>query len=876
MTQPLTQNLPQYSGSNRAPLKPLLALREPNGDKSPYSSHYLADAIKEKYSDYIKRDEPTFREIISVGQMTALFIEGKQILDWNPYTQSFTPRKLKNSDPNKIKAVNMMQYYCSEWQSKWGSSNPDIIIEPLSNDDEAIAKARKANAVVENWERGAYDAWYNYHEGMMAQVFGWYGNRVRTCNKNGQILMQPIMGEKEVQIGKGYGKCHDCDHSGNEFNSVEIAEGQSMPLCPSCGSTAVNYEPPISQLMPMIMGQQPVRIPDIIVEQLPFPACRWNPKFRAEDSSWFIYEQEVGLSTIRKALGNIRVPEGESGNEIGMDVMRSLGRTGAPLSGRSTTGNITPKEETGLISEFYLSADDLYDIKIQGDEDTVDGEKLPKGARASEVFPEGCCAVLLNGKMLVGLYEEHHSTSVTSGVYHMKPLTGTGRGVADAVEIQKRFNREDSANVRHMETRARPATLHMAGALSIADRKLLGQPDVDIPVNMQNFPEVRSLSDIIMPLQGQSIPGDVMQYTYQYLQEAMQRAYHTTNLGGANPAGIQNNTATYAEINAQNSDALFTPTLTIKADVRLKTAKKAFYLWVKNNPVARFVAYDKANKGGARGISVSGADVDGEYNWSVSPGSELPSDKLTKRKDMVNFYSLFGGIVPYLEAKQMSPQEVSETERAFDMDFSTEDYDEIGAVCRTRLVSAKELIEEAEGMREQVEQQYGVEAPEVDPMMIMNQVKPLMLTTESKLDEKALWFSNLLDTDEGQAMSDEERLLVDALIKTTAKLAQGQAIDLQTMANETEVEASAPIREVQAQEMAGQADQQHKQQLEQNQQTFEHGLAQQKQASDEGQETAEADHTRAMEHAGVQLAGSLMQAQMKNAGSKDNKKTATK
>jgi len=46
MSQPLSDNLPNTSGTNYAPISPFLALKEKNGEKSPYSSHYLADAIK--------------------------------------------------------------------------------------------------------------------------------------------------------------------------------------------------------------------------------------------------------------------------------------------------------------------------------------------------------------------------------------------------------------------------------------------------------------------------------------------------------------------------------------------------------------------------------------------------------------------------------------------------------------------------------------------------------------------------------------------------------------------------------------------------------------------------------------------------------------
>jgi len=803
MSQPLDPQVPNYEGANLAPRKPLESLTD--SSNSPYSQHYITDAIREKYNTLVKMNESSWREMISTGQLIALFIEGKQILDLNPYTQQYSPRKLKASDPNKIKAVNYMQYYCTMWQEKWGDSNADIVVGPNSNRDQEIARARKANAVVDYLERDMYDVWYNYHEGLMAQVFGWYGNRVRRCNKTGKFIQQPIIEDREVSIGAGYGKCHDCEYSGSQFNEMQVSESIVMPTCPECGSTGVNYEPPITQLMPHVVGQKPVRIPRIIAEQLPFPACRWDIRYRAEDSSWFLYEQSVSPNIVKRSLGNVELPDGETPNKQGLDVVKQLASMGAPMNGRSDTPNHDGDDQNCTISELYLGVDDLYDIIIRGDERTIEGVSLPQGKRMSEVFPEGACFVGLNGfSVITGIYAEHHSQCVTSGVYHMKPMSGTGRGVGDAVEGQKRTNRLDSQMFRHMQTRSTPATLYMEGAISANKLNLLGQPDVNIPVSSQNFPEIRDVRQLVSPMQGEQMPGDIIQYTQQHLQNFMQIAYHTTIAGGITAAGVKNDTATYADLADQASQGLFSPALNIKSDVYLKTAKKAFELWCKSNPAKTFIPYKTTSKSGNRGFDVSGDDVKGEYQWSVIPGSMLPRNRLTKRKEEAAFFGLFGGAQGYFEAKAQFPQEVSGIEQTFDMDFSTDNYDDIGEICRARYEMAKELLEQSDELREQAMQMYGVELPAADPMMIMPEVQPSLLPTESHLTEKALWFSNLLDTSEGMEMSNEERGLVSAFVQAMMMLQQGQAIAIQTSTNEAQIASNAPLQAQQDAQMAAQ------------------------------------------------------------------------
>jgi hypothetical protein len=854
MTQPLQQHLPTLAGVNFAPTRPLIELRERNGDKNLGARHYITDALKEKYSDLIKREDKSWREMISIGQLIALFIEGKQILDWNPYTNAYTPRKLKGNDPNKIKAVNFMQYYCTNWQAKWGSSNPDITLSPLSNRDQDIAKARKANTVVNHLERKIYGSgaasWYQFQEGLLAQVFGWYGNRVRACKKSGRQVPKPILEDQEVKIGKGWGKCYNpgCGYSGNRFDSEQISQTDQMPICPECGSTEVYFEPAVTQIMPRVTGYENVTIPTVIAEQLPFAACRWNPKFRAEDSSWFIYEQEVDNSVIKRMVGDIRIPAGGSGNELGLEVMRALGEMGGSLGGRSDTGFAqNQNKNTTVVTEMYLSADDLHDIIVKGDERTISGRELPAGKRLSEAFPDGACAVMLNASLLIGLYAEHHSNSITSGVYHMKPLSGTGRGVADAVEVQKRFNREDSNNVLHMDTRARPATLHLEGAISPANRALLGRPDVDIPVKIQNFPEIKSIQDVIMPLQGQSIPGDVLQYTYQHLQSFMQLAYHITDFSGGLGQRVNNKTATGAEILDSNAEAIFSPALDIKAEVRVETGRKAFNLWCELNPVPTFLPYQNPTKSGSRGIEIAGEDVKGEYEWGYVPGSQLPKNRLTRQRQRIQFYGMFGGMPGYFQAKLTNPQEVAEAERDFDMDFASDNYDEIGEVCRTRFEMGKTLLGQAFALRNSATEQFGVPVTPPDPMTLMPMVRPMMLVTESNLREKALWFSNLLDTNEGLAASDEERSLISAFVQAHKMLADGQAIALQKTDAEISVAAREPIERENAAQQAAQMAISEEQRAAQTEEQQVQQAAQ-----------AQQQHDQQMEAQGAQIAGELM------------------
>jgi hypothetical protein len=129
----------------------------------------------------------------------------------------------------------------------------------------------------------------------------------------------------------------------------------------------------------------------------------------------------------------------------------------------------------------------------------------------------------------------------------------------------------------------------------------------------------------------------------------------------------------------------------------------------------------------------------------------------------------------YIQAKQVAPQEVAEAERTWDMDFAAETIDETAEICRRRLEYARTLLGQASALRERAGLHYGAELPPVDFGALLAQVKPSMLVGEADHLANVRWFAELLKTDEGQSMKDEERMLVQAFIEAEALFAKEQA-----------------------------------------------------------------------------------------------------
>lgn len=730
--------VPVFGDQNFAPLKPFLRLRE-----GSQTSHYVCDALKERFSHYIGLDRSVRNEIISVGQLIALFIEGKQLLAQDPFSGGYRVLQPKREDHTTRRALNLMQFYSTNWLSKWVLSNPNIIIRPGRDTDRSIGAAKAADVIVDHYESKWYRPWFNQQEALLCMVFGTYMERIRhDPGIKGNLGIREIIEDREITLGQGAGYCGSCKKVAPAADFARPAEmldgsiGQSN-ICPGCGSESVLVAPPARGTVTAVVGQEEVEMGDLRCDHLPLPATWWNLKHRVEDSEFFIYRQRVMTGRIRQLLGNVKIPGGESGQtDVGLDVIDMLAKSGQALGGYSGHGayrrNRSAWQDAVNLDEMWLSPDCYSDIKIKGDEETVAGVNLPGGSTLADVFPEGLVAVGLNGMALVlGLYAEKHSDHISSGICHMKPLSGAGRGVADGVEPQKRLNKFDSQAINYMDGVSTPAILYDSSLIQEEEVGYLGHPKANIAVDLSQLPQTTRLSEAVLPLPPGSLPAQFVQYTQEFLNSMFQLSFHITDFSNGLP-GVKNSTATGAQIATANSNSLFGPVLQIKGEVRMGSAEKCIKLYQRHFPLDRYFPLG-GDHSMQPGIWLSGMDLEGAdlvYDWEKD--SELPKNNFTKREDALAFFGLFGGFKGYLEALQADPQFVTELARIWNMRIKAQDYDVVGQRCQTRAEQMKATLKS------------GV----VDPAGLIRMINPPISQYEPSHKEKAVWWSNWLDTDD--------------------------------------------------------------------------------------------------------------------------------
>lgn len=728
-----TQSVPLINGvTNYAPLEPILRLRERTG----LPQHYLADALKERFGHYLRQDEAVRREIIQVGQVTQLFIQGQQLFTIDPYTRMPRAIPFEELDRDAARATNLMQFYASNCLTKWLLSNPNVVIQPGSDKEEARGGAQAAEIILDQYEQKFFTPWQSLQEALLALTFGTYITRLRhDPGIKGITGIREIVEDRTIRLGEGAGRC-ECGHVGVAADFNQTVEGpDGMPteiaVCPKCGSEAVLMTPPAQANVPTVTGTESVEMGELVLDGLPLPSVWWNIRKRIEESEFMIHRERVPAGLIRQLLGNLQIPDGNQA-DIGLDVIESLARAGQAIEGMSVSGWRTrgQKREESVIDEVSLSPECYQDIVLQGDERTISGDALPVGARLADLFPDGLTAVGVNGmSLLLGLYPVHHREAVTSGVWHMKAMSGAGRGVADGVEVQKRLNKFDSQIMNYLDAAATPGLLYDNRMITPDGGQYLGHPRANIPVDLSQLPQTMRLADAVHTVQPQSPAQGVMQYAQENLGNLFQLSFHVTDFSNGLP-GVNNRTATGAQIASALSNSLFAPILQMKAQVRLEIAQKIMRFYRDHFPLKRWMRGKTTQQ---QGVWLSGADLQTDLLYEIEKDSEAPRNTFTRREDATNFFAMLGGVAGYMQLREADPELAAEVSRLFNVKLDNNARDLVGMRCRQRVDQMKQNM------------QAGV----IDPLQLVALIDPPISAAEPKQDEKAKWYSEWLDSDEG-------------------------------------------------------------------------------------------------------------------------------
>lgn len=783
---------------NLAPLKPLYGLYE--GTKPP--PVYIVDGLKELIKDLLSRDITTFNEIARTAHTVSNFIQGKQIWQPNYWTGQWSIQSAQRPDPSRITSINIMQFYCTSQIKMFINSNPDIEPYDEFKQKEYKEKVRRAKAIWNSYESKFFTQWYSQQEALHAIVTGWYGESVEYDNlKRGAKVFKEVFGEKELQISPGYSKCFSC---GLEGGYSDFVSGP-IPVCPQCGSMEIlPPEEPMTQKFRTITGVEPMYTGDLVLKHKSILNFRFDLKDKAEVSSWSITRTVMPRRKLEWMLGNASIPASDIRRDDGLKALDEIARASNTISGIVSPVSDAYKTDDIIVDKICLKPEDVAHIINREDTMTISGELIPKGQRLSDMCPpEGMTIFAINeGGTILGIFPgEHHSLELATGVYHMRWMSGLGRGSEDTVEVQKRFNRFDSQTVKFLEATASPARTYVKGSIDRAHVKQISYPNAVIPIN-QEVAQALGTTELIRQIQPGNASGNLFQYTYDILNQFRQLTSHVTDFSNAFP-GVDNRTATGAQLAKTNADSIFAPMLQLKGEVRIATAENTLRLYNRHfQGVAKYFSFGESSSGQHIGDYLKGEDVDCEIKFTVVRNSEQPKTPYDRQADFVNMLAAAGQSGGYDMLKQQDPKLAQALLKTFDIDIDDNTYDLTVDVCETRLDEALNLQKQYFGLEDELGNQ-GFEMEQLPPEVLL-----MGLTQEITVEEpnhllKAKWFSEYLDTPQGFALSNLEREVVRMFVRTHYQMEMAQQAAIAQGFAQVEAAAMGPQNEAAAAQAEG-------------------------------------------------------------------------
>lgn len=459
----------------------------------------------------------------------------------------------------------------------------------------------------------------------------------------------------------------------------EQAGASQGMACPSCGSPNLEIQsvPPLET--EAVTGYEHYEHGDIICETVPAFELKHDLACLPQDSPYLVRRRRVRLPVLQSKFPFLHIAQSK-GNDRGLAIEDSLKRSSA-ASNTYFSKDSNDEPATDFI-QVWLDPCMYSRLVLKDAVQTLSGETIPAQTPLTQLFPDGIYMCFVEGiDGVVELRNEHHKDYWVGQEYRQRAISKLGCGIEDIVEGNRQYNLVMSIIYTQLRTSAMPATLYDERLLPNGVSAYLGSLS-NLPVNLSALEDQRRLQDAVYQLQPQ--PPTAQHFGYKdALNQYMQLASRVTDFSGGLP-GVNNKTATGAEITNANSQSLFGPQLALKAEVDRRGAEIVLELFKKYCIDEVWVTL-AGKRGELDGMWLSAASIGVDLFAEVVPDSYLPQTNLERRERWDGFLERVGGLPGLKLALQEFPEQVEQLAEIFDVDLASADYTAAAEMCRLRI-----------------------------------------------------------------------------------------------------------------------------------------------------------------------------------------------
>lgn len=529
-------------------------------------------------------------------------------------------------------------------------------------------------------------------------------------------------------------------------------------ICPACGSPNIEVEQSEPFNVEAITGYDEIETGDIVCEDVPAFELKHDLGKLPQDSPYLIRRRRIRLPLLQSKFPYLHITQSKGDNR-GVQLAESLKRTSA--GGGSMWSKDAQEEPATDFVQIWLDPCMYSQLVLKSDMATLSGETIPAGTKLVDLFPKGIYMCFIEGiDGVVELRNEHHKDYWVGQVYRQRAISALGQGIEDIVEGNRQYNLIMSIIYTQLRTSAMPATLFDERLLPNGTSAYLGSLS-NVPVNLSSMEDKR-LQDAVFQLSPQ--PPTAQHFGYaDKLNNYMQLASRVTEFSGGLP-GVDNDTATGAEITQAAAQSLFGPQLALKAEVDRCGAEIILELF-KTYCIDEVWISLAGKRGQQDGMWLKAADIGKDLYAEVVPDSYLPQTNLERRQRWDAFLQRVGGLPGLKAALQEFPEQVEQLAEIFDVDLASADYTAAAEICRLRIEQMREAIP----MLQMAMQDMPPVQMAADPMAEAGQFLLGILDPPIEIEETGqlsaiAYCRNFLTTDEGREAPPELRAGVKAMI----------------------------------------------------------------------------------------------------------------